>query len=112
MESRSLKKFVHFNDAAVQRETVFETERLWTEVLCFSGNQSMGPVVDEDADAMFTVLAGEGAFVVDGKRKRLEQWAMVLVPAGSEGSVTNASAEPLVLMLVASPPPVARAVSG
>jgi mannose-6-phosphate isomerase-like protein (cupin superfamily) len=112
VENRNLKRFVHFASEGVTRETVFETDHLWTEVLCLDRNQSLGPAMDEDSDAVFTVLAGEAVFLVDAKRKRLDQWATVLVPAGSEVSVTNASAEPLVLMLVAAPPPVPRAVSG
>jgi quercetin dioxygenase-like cupin family protein len=110
--SQSLKKFVHFDPNAVRRETVFETANLWSEVLCFERSQNLGPVMDSHSDAMFTVLAGEALFQVDGKRKRLEQWASVVVPAGSEVSVSNASVDPLVVLVVAAPPPVPRAVSG
>jgi hypothetical protein len=107
-----LKRFVHFSSDHLSRETVFETEHLWSEVLCLDRNQSYGPVTDNDADAMFTILAGEAVFLVDGKRKRLDQWATVLVESGERVSVTNASAEPLVLLLTAAPPPVRREVSG
>jgi mannose-6-phosphate isomerase-like protein (cupin superfamily) len=112
METRTLKRYVHFSPDEVRRETVFETGNLWTEVLCLSHNQSMGPVTDEGSDAVFTVVAGEAVFQVDGRRKRLDQWGMVLVPAGSEVTVTNSSAEPLVLLLTASPPPPPHAVTG
>ena len=54
-------------------------------------------------------LEGSG-FVVDGRRKRLGQWSTVLVPAGSEVSISNASTEPLVLMLVAYGYPIAQFV--
>lgn len=106
MENRNLKRYVHFSPDAARRETVFETDRLWTEILCFEANQHVGPARDEDSDAVFLVVAGEAVFLVDGKRKRLEQWGVVLVPAGSEVTVSNASAEPLVLFLMAAPPPV------
>lgn len=112
MINQNLKKFVHFDPTAVRRETVFETDHLWSEVLCFERNQNLGPVMDPDSDAMFTILAGEASFEVDGKRKRLEQWASVLVPAGSDVTVSNASVDPLVVLVVAAPPPVPRAVSG
>jgi len=42
----------------------------------------------------------------------LQQWEAVLVRAGSQVTVTNASVDPLVVMLVASPPPSAHAVTG
>jgi len=112
VENRNLTRFVHFSPEHVNRETVFETEHLWTEVLSLDRNQTVGPITDHESDAVFTILAGEGVFMVDGKRKRLEQWGTVLVPAKSEVSVTNASTEPLVLLLVASPPPTRHAVSG
>jgi quercetin dioxygenase-like cupin family protein len=110
--SHNLKQFVHFDPAAVRRETVFETDHLWSEVLCFERNQTLGPVMDPDSDATFTILAGEALFQVEGRRKRLDQWATVLVPAGSEVTVSNASTDPLVVLVTAAPPPVPRAVSG
>jgi mannose-6-phosphate isomerase-like protein (cupin superfamily) len=105
MESRNIKRFVHFSPDEVRRETVFETPNLWTEVLCFDRNQTLGPITDEGSDAVFTIVAGEGVFIVDGKRKRLEQWGTVLAPAGAQVTVTNASPEPLVVLLMAAPPP-------
>jgi hypothetical protein len=42
---------------------------------------------------------------VDRKRKRLKQWGTVLVPAGAELVVTNASYDPAVVLLVTAPPP-------
>jgi quercetin dioxygenase-like cupin family protein len=112
VERRNLTRMVHFSPDGVLRETVFETEHLWTQVLCFDRNQSLGPVTDPEADAMFTIVAGEGVFLVDGDRRRLKQWETVLVPAGAEVSVSNASADPLVVLLVAAPPPAPRAVRG
>jgi len=110
--NRNLKDSVQFSSNGVRRDVVFETDHLWTQVLCFDRNQHIGPVVDPDSDALFTILAGEAVFVVDRKRKRLQQWEAVLVRAGSQVTVTNASVDPLVVMLVASPPPSAHAVTG
>ena len=106
MEYRNIKRFVHFSPDHVNRETVFETDQLWTEVLCLERNQSVGPITDSESDAVFLIVAGEAAFQVDARRKRLDQWGTVLVPAGSEVTVTNASVNPLVVMLVVAPPPV------
>lgn len=112
MEHRNLTKFVTFSRDGVRRETVFETDHLWSQVLCFERNQSVGPIADPQADALFTVVAGEAIFLADGKRRRLKQWSTVLVPAGEKVSVSNASADPLVVLVVAAPPPAARALSG
>jgi mannose-6-phosphate isomerase-like protein (cupin superfamily) len=109
VETRTLTRFVHFSPDGVRRETVFETEHLWTQILCFERNQRLGPVMDPASDAMFTVVAGEAVFLVDGDRKRLKQWGTVMVPSGAEVTLSNASVEPLVILLVAAPPPEPRA---
>lgn len=111
MKSANLRDFVHFSPDRLRRATVFETGHLWSEVVCFDRNQSMGPVKDLDSDALFTVIAGEAVFQVDGRRTRLEQWGTVLVPAGADVTVKNASMDPLVIFVVAAPPPVARPIS-
>jgi glyoxylate utilization-related uncharacterized protein len=54
---------------------------------------------------MVTVLTGEVAAQVDKGRARMKQWETVLVPAGSELTLRNASAEPSVVLLVIAPPP-------
>ncbi len=112
MENRNIKRFVHFSPDEVTRETVFETEHLWSQVLCLSVNQKVGPLEDPGADAMFLVVAGQGVFQVDTKRRRLDQWGTVLVPAGAAVTISNATGDPLVLLPVAAPPPAAREVSG
>ena len=112
VEQQNLKRFVHFSPDGVRRETVFETDRLWTQVLCFERNQTIGPITDPDSDGTFLVVAGEAVFLVDGKRKRLEQWGTVLVPAGAEVTVTNASVDPLVLYLMTAPPPTVDPATG
>ncbi len=112
VEQENLKRFVHFSADGVRRETVFETDRLWTQVLCFERNQTIGPITDPDSDGIFLVVAGEAVFLVDGKRKRLEQWGTVLVPAGAEVTVTNASVDPLVLYLMTAPPPTVEPATG
>jgi mannose-6-phosphate isomerase-like protein (cupin superfamily) len=112
VKARDLRDSVRFDPEVVTHETLFETDRLWSEVACLDRNQTLGPVLDEDSDAIFTIVAGEAVFVVGRDRQRLKQWRAVLVPAGVEVTVTNASTEPLVLMVVAAPPPAAREASG
>jgi mannose-6-phosphate isomerase-like protein (cupin superfamily) len=109
VEARDLRDAIRFDPEIVTRETLFETDRLWAEVTCLDRNQTLGPISDDESDAVFTVVAGEAVFVVDRKRQRLKQWRTVLVPARAEVTVTNASTEPLVLMVVAAPPPATRA---
>jgi mannose-6-phosphate isomerase-like protein (cupin superfamily) len=105
VNAQDLRDFVFFQDEQVTRRTVFETERLWSEVVCLNLNQALGPIADPHSDAIFTIVSGEAVVQVDRRRRRLKQWRSVLVAAGSEITVTNASPEPLVVMVVVAPPP-------
>lgn len=105
VESQDLRRFVEFDEDAVHRATVHETEHLWAQVLCFERNQAYGPVSDAGSDAVLTIVAGEAVVLVGAGRKRIKQWETALVPAGKEISIVNASADPLVILLVAAPPP-------
>jgi glyoxylate utilization-related uncharacterized protein len=108
-----LREFIEFEEGAVVRKTVFETERLWAQTVCLDRNGSYGPVSDRGADALLTILAGEAVFLIDKKRKRLKQWGAIVAPAAAELVINNASTEPLVvLMVVAPPPPPPAAGSG
>ncbi len=111
MKAKILTDLVRFSDDGPHRETLYESARLWSEVVCLERNQSIGPISDSDSDAICTVLAGEVAVQVDRSRARIRQWGAVLIPAGSELVAKNASVEPAVLLLVAAPPPTPRPIS-
>lgn len=105
METRDIRDLVRFSDDEARHGTLFESERLWSEVVCLQGAQGLGPLADEAADGLLAVLSGEVAVQVGKGRARMRQWESVLVPAGAELTVRNASADPTVLLLVTAPPP-------
>jgi glyoxylate utilization-related uncharacterized protein len=112
METTSLRHLVDFSEEAAATAPVFESERLWSELICLGQNQQLGPIGDSGSDALFLVVAGEVVVQVDRNRKRLKQWGAALVEAGGGVTVTNASTEPAVVLIVAAPPPTKRAVTG
>jgi quercetin dioxygenase-like cupin family protein len=112
VETRSLTDLVRFAPDGPNSETVFETAHLWSQLVCLDRNQHLGPISDPDSDGLFTVVAGEVVVQLNRRRRRLGQWDTVLVPAGDEITVTNASADPAVVLVVAAPPPTPRPVSG
>ena len=105
VKAKDLRDLVHFSPDGPRHEELWESERLWAEVICLDRNQQHGPVGDPGSDAVCLVAAGEVVTQVGRGRKRLRQWASVLVPAGEELTVTNAADEPAVILLVAAPPP-------
>lgn len=111
MEAKDLRDLVRFEEEGPSHQTLFETERLWSEVLGLDRNQQLGPISDHDSDALILVVTGKVVVQVNRARKRREQWETTLVPAGSELTITNAAGEPAVILIVAAPPPPARAVT-
>jgi glyoxylate utilization-related uncharacterized protein len=105
MKPRDIRDLVHFSEEEAHHETLFESEHLWSEVMCLAGAQGLGPMTDPTSDAVLAVLSGEVATQVDKTRSRLKQWDALLVPAGSELTLKNASSDPAVVLLVAAPPP-------
>ncbi|MDP9295830.1 MAG: hypothetical protein M3O88_03920 [Actinomycetota bacterium] len=105
MKAKNLRDLVRFSSKAPIRTTLYETGQLWSELLCMERNQQVGPLGDLRSDAVCTVVAGDVVVQIGRARKRLAQWGTVLVPAGSQLVVTNATEEPAVVLLVAAPPP-------
>jgi hypothetical protein len=105
MKSRDIRDLVHFADDDARRATLFESENIWSEIICLQGAQGAGPMADPAADGIVCVLAGEVAAQIGKGRLRMRQWECVQVPAGEELTLRNASAEPSVVLLVLSPPP-------
>ncbi len=110
MDARDLRALVHFDEEGPHHSPLFETERLWSEIVCLDRNQALGPIADPDSDAVVLVVTGEVVVQVDRGRKRRGQWEAALARAGSALTITNATGDPAVVLIVASPPPPKRAV--
>jgi hypothetical protein len=110
VEARDLRDLVRFDEDGPHHEDLFESNHLWSEVVCLDRNQSLGTIRDADSDALLLVVTGRVVAQMNRGRKRLEQWETALVPAGSELTITNATEDPSVVLLVVAPPPVRRVV--
>ena len=111
VDAKDLRDLVRFDEDGPHHEELFDSEHLWSEVVCLERNQALGTIEDPDSDALVLVVTGRVVVQVNLGRKRLEQWETTLVPAGSELTITNATGDPAVVLLVAAPPPPKRAVS-
>jgi glyoxylate utilization-related uncharacterized protein len=107
MKARDIRDMVHFSDEGPVHRTLFDTDHLWSEILCLDGSQGVGPIGDATSDALVAVLAGEIAAQIDKGRTRMGQWDSILVPAGAQLTMRNASEEPAVVLVVVAPPPAA-----
>jgi glyoxylate utilization-related uncharacterized protein len=105
MKPTDVRDLVRFTEDEPARQTLFETERLWSQIVCIERNQTHGPISDVSADGLCLVLAGEVAVQIGRGRARMKQWDSIVIPAGDDLTVTNASVEPSVLLMVTAPPP-------
>lgn len=112
MKPRDIRDLVHFSEDDPRHGTLFESEHLWSEVICLQGAQGLGPMSDPASDAIVVVISGEVSAQVGKSRDRMNQWDSVLVEAGVELTVRNASPDPAVLLLVTAPPPVPKLADG
>ncbi|MBI3648985.1 MAG: hypothetical protein HY240_09590 [Actinobacteria bacterium] len=105
METRNLTDLVRFSEDGPRREALFDSEHLFSQVVCLQGNQMLGPLVDPASEGLVAILAGEVAVQIGKGRARLKQWETAFVAPGQDLTVRNASAEPAVMLLVLAPPP-------
>ena len=105
MKTTNLTDLVHFDESSAMRETLAETDQLWSAVICLDRVQESGPMRDPAADALLIVVAGEVVIHVDAARARMKQWETVIAPKGAAVVVKNASTEPSVVLVVTAPPP-------
>jgi len=105
MDTRDLRDLVHFDEDGPRHEPLFESEHLWSEIVCLDKNQAVGPIADRSSDAIALVVSGRVVVQVNRGRKRREQWEATLVPAGATLTLTNATGAPPPPEVVAAPPP-------
>jgi len=105
MKTRNVTDLVYFDDDAARTEVLHETSQLFSQVICLQEAQGIGPMSDPAADGLVVVLSGEVATQISKARARMRQWESVIVPAGEDLTIRNASADPSVVLLVLAPPP-------
>ncbi len=105
MKTRNETDLNNFDEEAARTEILYETDQLFSQVICLQEAQGVGPVSDATSEGLLVVLSGEVAAQIGRNRTRMKQWASATVPPGDELTLRNASAEPSVVLLVLAPPP-------
>jgi hypothetical protein len=105
VQTRDLTELVRFSEDEARRAVLYDSDRMFAQVICLQGNQLLGPLSDPESEGIVTVLAGEISVQVGRSRARMKQWETALVPPAEDLIVRNASPEPAVVLLVLAPPP-------
>jgi glyoxylate utilization-related uncharacterized protein len=105
MQTRDLTELVHFSEEEARRSVLYDSVRMFAQVICLQDNQISGPMSDPESEGIVTILAGEVAAQIGKGRARMKQWETALVPSGEDLTLRNASSEPAVVLLILAPPP-------
>ncbi|PJA47421.1 cupin domain-containing protein [Candidatus Uhrbacteria bacterium CG_4_9_14_3_um_filter_36_7] len=92
-------------DNNAYREVLFTTKRSQLVVMTLQPEEEIGMEVHEEHDQFIRVEMGEGKAILNGEVHLLEDGSAVVIPAGVEHNIINASAiHPLRLYTIYTPP--------
>lgn len=87
------------------RKVMFTGDHTQLVLMTLQGGEEIGSEMHKKVDQFFRVESGEAVFTLDGSKKRVKADDAIIVPAGTEHNVANASeTEPLKLYTLYSPP--------
>jgi len=88
------------------------TDRAQLDLYCVAPGQSQKAHRHEEQDKIYYVLEGTGRFGLGGREERLAAGEALVAPAGVDHGLTNDGTEPLLVLVVVTPPPAHGAKEG
>lgn len=87
------------------RKVLFTGKNSQLVLMTLKGGEEIGMEVHKEIDQFFRVEEGEAVFVLNGKKKTIKANEAIIIPAGTEHNVINASKDkPVKLYTIYSPP--------
>lgn len=105
MESKRITDSVTFSDEKLQKNSLFDSQRLFYDVYCLRPGQDQRVHTHDDSDKVYYVLEGTGHFTVGDEEEDLGEGHAVMARAGEPHGVRNATEENLLLLVTMAPPP-------
>lgn len=105
MEIKHVSDSVAFSEEKMQKNSLFDSPRLFYDTYCLLPGQAQRVHAHEDSDKVYYVLEGTGRFTVGGEERDLGAGHAVIARSGEPHGVRNASEENLVLLVTMAPPP-------
>lgn len=86
------------------RKVLYTGKHSQLVLMSLEPNEEIGMEIHEENDQFFRFEKGSGKVVIDGNEYEVKDGSAIVVPAGAEHNVTNASAdEPLKIYTIYSP---------
>jgi mannose-6-phosphate isomerase-like protein (cupin superfamily) len=95
----------HFDPAKMQKNPVFETDKMFIDQYCLMPGQAQKVHSHGSEDKVYIVLEGTATVHIGGEERELESMQAAIARAGTEHGVRNATEEPLVLLVAMAPRP-------
>lgn len=105
MEIRNLAAEQRFSPEKMQKVSLFETDRMFTDVYCLEPGQAQRAHAHANADKVYFVIEGTARVLVGAEERDVEAGSAVLAPAGEEHGVRNSSLSRVVLLVFMAPNP-------
>ena len=102
---KRVSEVAQFSAEKMQKNGVFETERLFCDVYCFEAGQAQSVHTHDGSDKVYFVLEGRGLFRIGAEQRELGKDEVALAPSGEPHGVENPGLGPLKLLVVMAPRP-------
>jgi len=99
---RDLAKFAPDKMARIALAT---TDRCQLDLYCVAAGQSQRVHTHDDQDKIYYVVEGIGRFLLGGAEQRLSAGEALVAAAGVPHGLVNDGPEPLLVLVVVTPPP-------
>ena len=101
----AVKEHAKFSLDKMAKIALATTDRAQLDLYCVGPGQEQKPHRHEDQDKIYYVLEGKGRFELGGKQERLTAGDALVAPAGVDHGFANDGTEPLLVLVVVTPPP-------
>jgi mannose-6-phosphate isomerase-like protein (cupin superfamily) len=90
------------------RRVLFTAPNSQLVVMCLRPREEIGLERHDHIDQLFEVVQGDGTAVLDGSPVAISEGAVVMVPAGVEHNIINATSDRTLLLATVYSPPAHR----
>ncbi len=97
---------MHFSSEKMQKVGLVESDRLFLDLYCLGPGQAQRAHIHPDSDKVYYVLRGRARVRIAEEEEDVAAGQAVLAPAGAPHGVSNATTEPLTLLVFMAPKPV------
>lgn len=101
--------FAEFRADKMGKTTLFESPRLLVGLNCFEPGQEHKLHAHAGQDKVYHVLAGEGAFLLEGREEPLLPGVMLVAPEGIPHGIRNTGRQRLIVLAILAPAPTRSA---